>query len=96
MLKDLELWHASKETYDKEALGSDTEKGFDALYFGMRLEGTRYLDWQMFRNMCYKWHRRLTKVSSARPNNVSLCYLLLTDTCIGYHFMPGNLRLLTH
>lgn len=62
MLDDLNRWHASREVYEAEALGTDPKEDFSGLYYGMRLDGDRYLDWDMFRNMCYKWHRRLTKV----------------------------------
>jgi hypothetical protein len=62
MLGDLEPWHMSKELYEKEALGADPDNDYDGLLHGMKLDAPRYLDWEMFRNMCYKWHRRLAKV----------------------------------
>jgi hypothetical protein len=64
ILKDVERWHASKEVYIEEALGTDDNEGFAESRHGMRLEGTRLLTWEMFKNMSYKWHRRLTKVRS--------------------------------
>ncbi|KAG7531987.1 hypothetical protein FFLO_03926 [Filobasidium floriforme] len=61
MLADLDRWHASRDVYEAEALGANPNENFDGLFYGMRLDGARHLDWEMFRNMCYKWHRRLTK-----------------------------------
>jgi hypothetical protein len=66
MLADLDRWHASRDVYEAEALGANPNENFDGLFYGMRLDGARHLDWEMFRNMCYKWHRRLTKVCESR------------------------------
>lgn len=62
MLGDINEWHSSKDIYDKEALGADPVEHYEDTFFGMRLDPPRYMDWELFRNMCYKWHKRLTKV----------------------------------
>jgi hypothetical protein len=59
----------------------------------MRLEGTRLLTWDMFRNMSLKWHRRLTRVSpDALPARYTV-YLSIQDHT-GYHLLPRSVRLL--
>ena len=62
MLKDIELWRASKATYDQEALGDKHPETEQHTYQGMRLYNNEYLTWEKWGNMVYKWHRKLLKV----------------------------------
>lgn len=63
MLKDIEIWRASKTVYAEEALGPRSTETGQYEYQGMRLYGNEYLSWEKWGNMVYKWHRKLLKVS---------------------------------
>lgn len=62
MLKDIEIWRASKAIYDEEALGNKNADTGLHEYEGMRLYNNEYLTWEKWGNMVYKWHRKLLKV----------------------------------
>jgi THO complex subunit 2 len=63
MLKDIEAWRASNATYDREALGAKIGETGRYEYQGMRLLNNDYLTFEKWRNMVFKWHRKLLKVS---------------------------------
>jgi THO complex subunit 2 len=62
MLKDIEVWRASKTTYNEQALGSKNEETGQYEYQGMRLFNNEYLTWEKWGNMVYKWHKKILKV----------------------------------
>lgn len=62
MLKDIEIWRASRTVYAEEALGPRSTETGQYEYQGMRLYGNEYLSWEKWGNMVYKWHRKLLKV----------------------------------
>ncbi|KAL4874731.1 transcription factor/nuclear export subunit protein 2-domain-containing protein [Aspergillus karnatakaensis] len=57
VLRDLSRWHADQNVYEKEAYG--TKKDLPGFAGKVDSEGkpTKFLDYEDFRRLCYKWHR---------------------------------------
>ncbi|KAL4870581.1 hypothetical protein BDV12DRAFT_195304 [Aspergillus spectabilis] len=60
VLRDLSRWHADQNVYEKEAFG--TKKDLPGFAINVDSEGkpTKFLDYEDFRNLLYKWHRLLS------------------------------------
>ncbi|KAL5342880.1 transcription factor/nuclear export subunit protein 2-domain-containing protein [Aspergillus crustosus] len=59
VLRDLSRWHADQNVYEKEAYG--TKKDLPGFAINIDAEGkpTKFLDYEDFRSLFYKWHRLL-------------------------------------